>query len=97
MPDPKKRGYKQTPGSREKNSPGSFREDSYVNVKFQPEGDNPSYDISVKEGSPYHKHAQKYGSVQGSLRNIHGVTKSTDPYTAGISKEEKKRRMSKFE
>lgn len=50
------------------------------------------YDISVKKGSGYYNMAKKVGAVPASLRGI-DVNKDTDPFVAGVSAAEKKRRL----
>lgn len=90
MPDPKK-NYKMKPGSREVDTPGTFRkqqEDTIVKAY----GGGEYYDISVKKGSPYAKMAQKYGSVPSNLRPV-SVNKNTDPAAVGISKQEREKRF----
>lgn len=50
------------------------------------------YDISVKKGSGYYNMAKKMGAVPAALRSI-DVNKDTDPWVAGVSAAEKKRRL----
>lgn len=50
------------------------------------------YKIAVKSNSNYARMARQFGSVPGNLRPT-SVDESTDPFTAGISAEESKKRL----
>lgn len=64
-------------------------------VTYNPGGGQAPYGIKVKKGSPYAKQAKKLGSVTPGFR-AGSFTQKTDPFAAGISPGEKKKRMASY-